>query len=96
MYSMREVYEYNRFWAIARGAITRWGDVRRLEHAGHRRRRKLQLGVEAGCEFDINTAAPLTLYSTTLRDRRRFHHTLACRAVCHNFARPATSQELLR
>ena len=27
-----------------------------------------QLGVEAGCEFDINTAAPLTLYSTTLRD----------------------------
>ena len=50
------------------GARLRAGAIiRRLEHAGHRRRRG-PAGVEAGCEFDINTAAPLTLYSTTLRD----------------------------
>jgi len=68
VYSMREVYEYNRFWAIGSGRDYALGAMYAAWDQLDTPAAIAQLGVEAGCEFDINTAAPLTLYSTTLRD----------------------------
>jgi len=68
VYSMREVYEYTRFWAIGSGRDYALGAMYAAWNTLDTAAAVAQLGVEAGCEFDINTAAPLTLYSTTLRD----------------------------
>ena len=63
-----EVYEFTRFWAIGSGRDYALGAMYAAWNTLDTAAAVAQLGVEAGCEFDINTAAPLTLYSTTLRD----------------------------
>lgn len=64
VYSMREIYEYRRFWAIGSGREFAIGAMRavyddpNLDAAAIAR-----IGVETGCEFDVNSALPLTLFS---------------------------------
>lgn len=66
IYSMREVFEYTRYWAIGSGhefalgamhhAYARCDDVAEIAHAG----------VDAGIAFDKNSDAPVTFYSVKL------------------------------
>lgn len=66
VYSMREVYEFNKFWAIGSGRDYAIGAM----YAGYDGVRTAaevaQLGVQAGCEFDVGSSLPLTLYTARL------------------------------
>lgn len=66
VFSMREVFEYTRFWAagsgreFALGAMhARYGQLRSAEAVA-------KAGVEAGAMFDRNSALPMTLYTLAL------------------------------
>ncbi|MBM3115331.1 MFS transporter [Jeongeupia naejangsanensis] len=63
VYSLREVYEYARFWAIGSGhdyalgamqAVYDRDDLSALDIA--------RIGVEVGCTFDISSSLPMTEY----------------------------------
>ncbi|NHQ84970.1 MFS transporter [Iodobacter sp. HSC-16F04] len=64
VYSLREVYEYQRFWGIgsgrdyAIGAMNAVYDNPDLSAADIAR-----IGVEAGCAFDVSSSMPMTSYS---------------------------------
>lgn len=63
VYTWREVYEYEKFWAIGSGRNFALGslfsDYDRLEDAEE----IAELAVRAACEFDDGCELPLTLYS---------------------------------
>ncbi len=67
IFSLREVYEYSRFWAIGSGADYALGAM----HA-HYDNPKMdaaeiaRIGVEAGCAFDVNSSLPMTSYTLEL------------------------------
>jgi ATP-dependent protease HslVU (ClpYQ) peptidase subunit len=67
VYSMREVFEYTKFWAagsgreFALGAM--WALYARLKTAASVAR----AGVEAGATFDKNSGLPMTLYTLSLK-----------------------------
>jgi ATP-dependent protease HslVU (ClpYQ) peptidase subunit len=66
VYSMREVFEFNRFWAIGSGREFALGAMyaayERLESA----EQVARMGVEAGCEFDSGSSLPMTVYSVQI------------------------------
>jgi ATP-dependent protease HslVU (ClpYQ) peptidase subunit len=70
VYSYREVFEFDRFWAIGSGRSFALGAMYaqydRLRSAGEVAR----LGVAAGCEFDKNSAAPVRLHTIKLNKTR--------------------------
>ena len=64
VYSMREVFEYTRFWAVGSGREFALGAM----HAQYRRAARpptaiARAGIEAGALFDKNSALPMTLYT---------------------------------
>jgi ATP-dependent protease HslVU (ClpYQ) peptidase subunit len=63
VYSMREVFEYTRFWAAGSGRDFALGAM----HSAYAQERSAEqiarLGIEAGATFDKNTALPLTIYA---------------------------------
>ena len=67
IYSMREVFEYNEYWAagsgkeVALGAM--WALYDRLDSAEAIAR----AGVEAGAAFDRNSSLPMSLYTLRVR-----------------------------
>jgi ATP-dependent HslUV protease subunit HslV len=67
VFSMREVFEYTRFWAAGSGREFALGAMHglyaRLKTAGAIAR----AGVEAGALFDRNSALPMTLYTLQLK-----------------------------
>ena len=69
VYSYREVFEFERFWAIGSGRSFALGAMYaaydKLKNAGDVAR----LGVAAGCEFDKNSAAPTRLHTIKLKTR---------------------------
>ena len=70
VYSYREVFEFDRFWAIGSGRSFALGAMYaqydRLKSATDVAR----LGVSAGCEFDKNSAAPVRLHTIKLNTKR--------------------------
>ena len=66
VFSMREVFEYTRYWAIGSGREFALGAMYaqydRLKSAAAVAR----AGIDAGCVFDKNSALPLTIYTLTL------------------------------
>lgn len=62
VYSMREVFEYSKFWAIGSGREFALGAM----HAVYDRYDDIadiaRAGVEAGCEFDTDSALPLSVH----------------------------------
>lgn len=66
VYSMREVFEFKRFWAIGSGREFALGAMyaayERLESA----EQVARMGVEAGCEFDSGSSLPMTVYSVQI------------------------------
>jgi ATP-dependent protease HslVU (ClpYQ) peptidase subunit len=69
VYSYREVFEFERFWAIGSGRAFALGAM----HSAYARARSAgelaRIGVAAGCEFDKNSAAPVRLH--TIQHKKR-------------------------
>jgi ATP-dependent HslUV protease subunit HslV len=69
VYSYREVFEFERFWAIGSGRAFALGAM----HSAYARARSAgelaRIGVAAGCEFDKNSAAPVRLH--TIQQKKR-------------------------
>jgi ATP-dependent HslUV protease, peptidase subunit HslV len=66
VYSMREVFEYTKFWAIGSGREFALGAM----HASFERLSNpadiARIGVEAGAEFDTDSSLPITLYTVEI------------------------------
>jgi ATP-dependent protease HslVU (ClpYQ) peptidase subunit len=68
VYSMREVFEFDRYWAIGSGrdfalgamyvAYTRAKDVAQVA----------KIGIAASAEYDTGTALPMSLHKVTLAE----------------------------
>jgi ATP-dependent HslUV protease subunit HslV len=62
VYSMREVFEYTRFWAVGSGREFALGAM----HAQYPKLRTAEgvakAGIEAGATFDRNSGLPMTMY----------------------------------
>jgi ATP-dependent protease HslVU (ClpYQ) peptidase subunit len=67
VYSMREVFEYSRFWAVGSGREFALGAM----HAQYSRLKTAaaiaKAGVEAGATFDRNSGLPMTLYTIAVK-----------------------------
>lgn len=66
VYSMREVFEFDRFWAIGSGRDFALGAMYSLYPKGKTAAAIAEGGVEAGAEFDTGTALPLALHEVAL------------------------------
>jgi ATP-dependent protease HslVU (ClpYQ) peptidase subunit len=68
VYSYREVFAFDRFWAIGSGRAFALGamfaDYDRLKSA----KEIAELGVKAGCEFDKNSGGPVQGHTVKLKD----------------------------
>jgi len=67
VYSMREVFEFDRFWAIGSGRDFALGAMYTLYEATAATRTIAEAGVMAGAEFDTGTSTPITLHEVKLK-----------------------------
>jgi ATP-dependent HslUV protease, peptidase subunit HslV len=67
VYSMREVFEFDRFWAIGTGRDFALGAMYTLYHEPNGAAVIAEAGVKAGAEFDTGTSLPMSLNEVTLR-----------------------------
>jgi ATP-dependent HslUV protease subunit HslV len=66
VYSMREVFEFDRFWAIGSGRDFALGAMF-MSYPGTRSPEQVaRIGVEAGAEFDTGTSLPMSLHTVTI------------------------------
>lgn len=63
IYSMREVFEYTRYWAIGSGHEYALGALQQAYPRCDLAADAAQAAVEAGIAFDRNSDAPITLYT---------------------------------
>ncbi len=69
IYSLREVYEYNRFWAVGSGAPYALGAMQALYADPKKSARDIaKSGVDAGAEFDGASALPMTVRTLKLKE----------------------------
>lgn len=66
LYSLREVDQYNRFWAVGSGAGFALGAMRVAYDIYDNAEAIAAAGIEAGASFDIGTALPMSSYSLEL------------------------------
>jgi ATP-dependent HslUV protease subunit HslV len=66
VYSMREVFEFNRFWAIGSGREFALGAMYAVYSTSKNAEEIARVGVQAGAEFDCSSSMPMTLYSVKL------------------------------
>ena len=67
VYSMREVFEFDRFWAIGSGRDFALGAMFTLYGKSTSVAAVAEAGVLAGAEFDTGTSTPITLHEVNLR-----------------------------
>ena len=67
VYSMREVFEFDRFWAIGSGRDFALGAMYSVYANAKDAAAVADAGVSAGAEFDPGTAPPVNLHEVTLR-----------------------------
>jgi len=65
--SYREVFEFERFWAIGSGRRYALGAMYATWPRARSAREVADAGVRAGCEFDTSSAAPVRLHTLKLR-----------------------------
>jgi ATP-dependent HslUV protease, peptidase subunit HslV len=63
VYSYREVFEFDRFWAIGSGRTYALGAMYAAWDARRSAREIAELGVKAGCEFDKNSDGPVKAHT---------------------------------
>ena len=68
VYSYREVFEFDRFWAIGSGRAFALGAMFAHFDRARTSRELAELGVRAGCEFDKNSAAPVKSHTMKTKD----------------------------
>ena len=68
VYSYREVFEFDRFWAIGSGRSFALGAMYAHFDRARTAREVAELGVRAGCEFDKNSAAPVRVHTIKLKE----------------------------
>ena len=61
--SYREVFEFERFWAIGSGRRFALGAMHAVYDRARGAREIADAGVRAGCEFDTSSAAPVRLHT---------------------------------
>ena len=66
VYSMREVFEFKRFWAIGSGREFALGAMFAAFDRYESAEDIARIGVQAGAEFDSGSSLPITLYSVRL------------------------------
>jgi len=67
LYSLREVDEYTRFWAVGSGAEYALGAMFSVYDQLDRAEDIARAGVEAGAQFDNSSALPMTSYTLQLK-----------------------------
>jgi ATP-dependent protease HslVU (ClpYQ) peptidase subunit len=67
VYSYREVFAFERFWAIGSGRNFALGAMHATWDRARTAREVAQAGVEAGCEFDKSSAGPTELHTIKAR-----------------------------
>ena len=67
VYSMREVFEFDRFWAIGSGRDFALGAMYTMYGKAKNPAAVAEAGVLAGAEFDTGTATPTTLHEVALK-----------------------------
>ncbi|MFO1329380.1 MAG: MFS transporter [Rubrivivax sp.] len=65
--SYREVFEFERFWAIGSGRRFALGGMYAAYDQAKTAREVAAAGVGAGCEFDVNSAGPVRLHTLKLK-----------------------------
>jgi len=69
VYSMREVFEYTKFWAIGSGREFALGAMHTQFTRMKTAAAVATVGIEAGATFDRNSGLPMTLYTVKLKHR---------------------------
>ncbi len=67
VYSMREVFEFDRFWAIGSGRDFALGAMYAVYAKAKSAAAIAETGVMAGAEFDTGTSAPVLLHEVRIR-----------------------------
>jgi len=67
MFSLREVYEYTRFWAVGSGAYYALGAMHAVYDKYKSARDIARAGAEAGAAFDTSSQLPLTIKTVKLK-----------------------------
>jgi ATP-dependent protease HslVU (ClpYQ) peptidase subunit len=67
VYSMREVFEFDRFWAIGSGRDFALGAMYTIYANSKSAAAVAEAGVLAGAEFDTGTSVPITLHEVRVR-----------------------------
>jgi ATP-dependent HslUV protease, peptidase subunit HslV len=69
VYSYREVFEFDRFWAIGSGRTYALGAMQAVWDAKRTAREIAETGVKAGCEFDKNSDGPVKAHTLKLAQK---------------------------
>ena len=67
VYSYREVFEFDRFWAIGTGRAFALGAMYAAFDKVKTARELADIGVRAGCEFDKNSSGPVNAHTIKLK-----------------------------
>jgi ATP-dependent protease HslVU (ClpYQ) peptidase subunit len=67
VYSLREVFSFERFWGIGSGKSFALGAMHAAYERAESAREVAEAGMQAGIEFDKSSAAPYQLYSIELK-----------------------------
>lgn len=70
MYSWREVYEYERFWATGSGMEYALGAMNAVYDSDLSAEEIATLGINSACEFDDGCGLPLTLHTVALQNKK--------------------------
>jgi ATP-dependent HslUV protease, peptidase subunit HslV len=68
LYSYREVFEFKEFWGIGSGRGFALGAMNAVFKKSKTAREVAVAGVEAGCEFDKNSAGPINVFTMKLKN----------------------------
>ena len=67
LYSYREVFEFREFWGIGSGRSFALGAMHAVAGTARTAREIVMAGVQAGCEFDKNSAGPTEVFTLKLK-----------------------------
>lgn len=67
LYSYREIFEFKEFWGIGSGRSFALGAMHSVWDKAKTAREVAIAGIDAGCEFDKNSAGPVEAYTMKLK-----------------------------
>jgi ATP-dependent protease HslVU (ClpYQ) peptidase subunit len=68
VYSLREVFEFDRFWSIGSGRSFALGAMHAAWSGSRSAARIAEIGVAAGIEFDTSSGSPVVVHSVRLQE----------------------------